>query len=449
MTSPVLHDARPDSPRVFIETYGCQMNTYDSSAIGGILIRNGYTRTDVLADADIVLLNTCSVRELAEHKIFSRIGELRSLRRHDQIRAEIIGVCGCMAERLAGALAKGTGRADLVAGVDQYDRLPVMLDELIEKKPRRAPVATGHLDHMHYVAPPEAYPTNNSHLVTIHKGCDYRCTYCIVPETRGPQREKTPEAIIAEIEGIVGAGGAEVTLLGQNVTAYKSPELDFAGLLRRVAEIDGLDRIRFLTGHPCDMDEPLIQAIADLETVCPWLHIPAQSGSNRVLKRMKRFYTSETYLDLVATARRMIPDVTFSGDFIVGFPGETRDDFLRTLELVREVRYDQTFNFKYSARPGTPAARLEDDVSLEEKKARLAELIALQDDVWTELAADEIGRTRWVAVEGKARRPEGAVKARTLNNRKVLLKDCDAVTGDVIEVRITGCESTTFIGILV
>jgi len=444
-----MSSAESPSPLVFIETYGCQMNTYDSSAIVGILTGKGYACTDEVSEADVILLNTCSVRELAEHKIFSRIGELRSLRRHGRIRADIVGVCGCMAERLAGVLAKGTGRADLVAGVDQYDRLPDMLNGLFAEAPAKPPVATGHLDHMHYVAPPEAYPTNNSHLVTIHKGCDYRCTYCIVPETRGPQREKSPAAIVTEIESIVATGGAEVTLLGQNVTAYTSPDMDFAGLLRRVAGIEGLDRIRFLTGHPCDMDEALIRTIAELPTVSPWLHIPAQSGSDRVLRRMKRFYTRGDYLELVSSARRLIPDVTFSGDFIVGFPGETRDDFGQTLELVREVRYDQTFNFKYSARPGTPAAKLADDVSLEEKKTRLAELSALQGEIWTELAAEEIGRTRSVAVEGTARRPEGAVKARTLNNRKVLLKDCDAATGDVLDVRITGCEITTFSGILI
>ncbi len=432
------------APRVFIETYGCQMNTYDSAAIGGILLREGYARAETLPEADVILLNTCSVRELAEHKIHSRIGELRSLRRQGRIRADVVGVCGCMAERLATALAKGTGRADLVAGVDQYERLPAMLDELLDGAPGRPPVAVGHQADLHYVAPPEAYPTNNSHLVTIHKGCDYRCTYCIVPETRGPQREKAPEAIVAEIETIVAAGGREVTLLGQNVTAYRAPDLDFAGLLRRVSGVAGLERIRFLTGHPCDMDEALIRTIAELEPVCPWLHIPAQSGSDSVLRRMKRFYKAADYLDLVEAARRHIPDVTFSGDFIVGFPGETREDFERTLELVRQVRYDQTFNFKYSERPGTPAAKLADDVPLEEKKARLAELNDLQAGIWAELAAAEIGRNRPVAVEGAARRPEGAVKARTLNNRKVLLESCDAATGDVLDVRITGCEATTF-----
>ena len=436
----------PDTParRIYIETYGCQMNTYDTAAMGDILHRGGYDLVDGPESADAVLLNTCSVRDLAEHKIHSRVGELRSLHRQGLIRADVVGICGCMAERLGDTLVKGSAPVDLVIGVDRYDRLPELLEQAFQGTRRRGPVAVGHLADMHYVAPPEAYPTNNSHLVTIHKGCDYRCTYCIVPETRGPQREKSPEVIEAEIADVVDAGGREVTLLGQNVTAYRTPDLDFAGLLRRVAALPGLERIRFLTSHPCDVDEALIRTLAELETVCPWLHMPAQSGSDAVLRRMKRHYRAADYLALVETARRHLPDVTFSGDFIVGFPGETREDFQRTLELVREVRYDQTFDFKYSERPGTPSARLVDDVPTEEKKARLAELMALQAEIWAELAAEEIGRVRRVAVEGEARRPAGSLKARTLNNRKVLLPSCGAAVGDVIDVRITGCEATTF-----
>nr|MBC8426860.1 radical SAM protein [bacterium] len=265
---------RADAQRsVYIETYGCQMNTYDSSAIGGILSDDGYDLSRDPAAADIILLNTCSVRDLAEHKIHSRIGELRSLRRRGLIRADVIGVCGCMAERLADDLARGQGQADLVAGVDQYGKLPAMLADLFDGAGPASRVATGHQAEMHYVAPPEAYPTNNSHLVTIHKGCDYHCTYCIVPATRGPQREKAPAAILDEIRDVVAAGGREVTLLGQNVTAYRAPDLDFAGLLERVAGIDGLERIRFLTGHPCDMDEGLLRTIGEQDKVCPWLHL--------------------------------------------------------------------------------------------------------------------------------------------------------------------------------
>jgi len=429
---------------VHIETYGCQMNVYDTTAIFGILAEHGCRRCDDLHAADVVLLNTCSVRDHAEHRVISRIGELRKLRRENGM-PRFIGVCGCMAERMGGKLLEGVNHADLVVGVDSYEKLPGILAGLHESR-REDRVAAGHDRDVHYVAPPLAYPTNNSHLVTIHKGCDYRCTYCIVPETRGPQQEKPLAVIMAEIAGIVAGGGREVTLLGQNVTAYNAPEADFAALLRRVAGIDGLERIRFLTGHPHDMDENLIRTIGELDKVCPWLHVPAQSGSDRVLRRMKRLYTRADYLRLVEHARSHIRDVTFSGDFIVGFPGESDDDFRQTLELVREVGYDQTFNFKYSERPGTPASRLEDDVPDELKKDRLARLLAVQQESWLRLADEQVGGTLRVVVEGPARRPAGTWRARSANNRKVLIGDAPAELGDVIDVEITGYEATTFRG---
>lgn len=439
-----MNDDAGGSLGVHIETYGCQMNVYDTAAIFGILAENGFHACDELERADVVLLNTCSVREHAEHKVISRIGELRKLRRESGL-PRFIGVCGCMAERLGGKLLAGVNSADLVVGVDSYDRLPGILSDLDAARPGGR-VAAGHVRDVHYVAPPQAYPTNNSHLVTIDKGCDYRCTYCIVPETRGPQQAKPLATILDEIARIVDHGGREVTLLGQNVSAYDTPEADFAALLRRVAEIPGLERIRFLTGHPRDMSEDLIRAIGDLEKVCPWLHVPAQSGSDRVLRRMKRLYTSAEYLRMVELSRRHIPDVTFSGDFIVGFPGETEQDFLRTLELVREVGYDQTFNFKYSPRPGTPATRLADDVALEEKKDRLARLLAVQEECWRGLAEAQVGAVTRVVVEGPARRPEGTWRARTVNNRKVHIGAADVSLGDVLDVEITGYEATTFRG---
>ena len=437
---------RSDAPSVFIETYGCQMNVYDSAAIGGILAARGYRRADSLPEADVVLLNTCSVREHAEHKVLSRLGELRSLRRRGELRAGVLGVCGCMAERMREALADRERGADVVVGVDHYHELPDLLDRVLERE-AAAPVAVGHRDDVHYVAPPEAYPTNNSHLVTIHKGCDYRCTYCIVPETRGPQREKPPAVILDEIRAIVAAGGREVTLLGQNVTAYRHGNLDFAGLLRQVAALPGLARIRFLTGHPRDLTPRLLETMADLPAVCPWLHVPAQSGSDRVLRRMKRLYTAAQYLQMVETARRLLPDVTFSGDFIVGFPGETEEDFQRTLELVRAVRYDQTFNFKYSPRPGTPAARLADDVPPAVKKERLARLMAAQEAVWRELADAAVGEVWTAVVEGPSRHGPELERARTANNRKVLVPAAGRRPGDMVRVRVTGWEATTFRGV--
>ena len=440
-----------DGPEVYVETYGCQMNVYDSQAINGLLEDGGFRLTESEMGADVILLNTCSVRDLAEHKIISRVGELRHRRRKAELPQPVIGICGCMAERLGKELRKGPRKVDLVVGVDSYDTLPDVLRGLTAnldhplKESQRTRV--GHRKEAHYVAPPALYPTNNSHLVTIHKGCDYKCTYCIVPYTRGPQSEKAPDTIVEEIQGIVAAGGDEVTLLGQNVTAYRWENgLDFAGLLELVAEVEGLERIRFLTGHPKDMHHSLMDTIARLDKVCPWLHLPIQSGSDRVLRRMKRLYSSGEYLDMVDYARKTIPDVTFSADIIVGFPGETESDFQDTLEVIRRVKYDQLFSFKYSERPGVPAARLEDDIPLDEKKRRLADLIEVQDDVWKEKASELVG-CEWTAVaEAPARRPAGSWRLRTANNRKVVLHDVSLKIGEQVRVRVTDWANTTFVG---
>jgi tRNA-2-methylthio-N6-dimethylallyladenosine synthase len=427
------------------------MNVYDSQAIGGLLERDGFRLRQDDLGADIILLNTCSVRELAEHKVISRVGELRHRRNQADLPQPVIGICGCMAERLGKDLRKGPRRVDLVVGVDSYDTLPGVLRELTTEQEWRIPeslrTSTGHRSDAHYVAPPALYPTNNSHLVTIHKGCDYKCTYCIVPRTRGPQSEKAPTTILEEIAGIVAAGGEEVTLLGQNVTAYRwKDHLDFAGLVEQVADVPGLKRIRFLTGHPRDMHPHLMDTIGRLDKVCPWLHLPVQSGSDRVLRRMKRLYTRSDYLAMVDYARKVIPEVTFSADVIVGFPGETEADFQDTLEVVRRVKYDQIFSFKYSERPGVPAARLADDVSLDEKKRRLAELIKVQEDIWNREAAAQVGKV-WAAVaEGQARRPAGSWRLRTANNRKVVVHGASLEIGQAVTVRITDFSNTTFVG---
>ncbi len=441
---------------VYIETYGCQMNVYDSQAINGLLERAGFNLVDHDLQADVILLNTCSVRDLAEHKVISRVGDLRHRRTKTELPQPVIGICGCMAERMGADLRKGPRKVDLVVGVDNYDTLPDLLDELtagaISPAGHHERIVTGHRTDAHYVAPPALYPVNNSHLVTIHKGCDYKCTYCIVPYTRGPQSEKSPAAIIQEISGIVAGGGQEVTLLGQNVTAYNwQHSLDFAQLLEKVVEIDGLERIRFLTGHPRDMHPHLMDTIGRLDKVCPWLHLPIQSGNDRVLKRMKRLYNSAEYLAMVEYARRVIPDVTFSTDFIVGFPGETVSEFEDTLEVARKVKYDQAFCFKYSERPGVPAAKLADDVPEDEKKRRLAELIAVQAESWHEAAAAHVGEVWSGVVEGRARHQEQGEdgpswRMRTANNRKIILHGGDHEVGDRLRARVTGFKNTTFLG---
>jgi tRNA-2-methylthio-N6-dimethylallyladenosine synthase len=436
----------PAGARVYIETYGCQMNVYDSQAIDGLLRRDGFGIVGDDAAADVILINTCSVREHAEHRVISRVGELRA-RARTAGRSPVIGICGCMAERLGDQLRKGPNRVDLVVGVDNYDTLPGLLRELAGDAAPAVATVTGHRPDAHYVAPPELYPTNNSHLVTIHKGCDYKCTYCIVPATRGPQSEKAPEVILDEVRGIVAGGGREVTLLGQNVTAYKwRNDMDFAALVEKVAEVDGLERIRFLTGHPRDMHRHTMDTIGRLDKVCPWLHVPIQSGADRVLRRMKRLYTRDDYLAMVRYAREVIPGVTFSSDMIVGFPGETEADFQATLEVVREVKYDQIFSFKYSERPGVPSAKLADDVADEDKKRRLAELMAVQEEIWRDTAARCAGEEWQAVVEGPARRPAGHWRLRTANNRKIVVAAAGLAVGESRTVRVTGHRNTTFLG---
>jgi tRNA-2-methylthio-N6-dimethylallyladenosine synthase len=442
---------REGAPKVFIETYGCQMNVYDSTAIFGLLGGVGFAASEDPLTADIILINTCSVRDHAEHKVLSRIGELRRDREEAGRPPAVMGILGCMAERMGKTLTESRQRVDVVVGVDAYETLPgILTDKLKESGPAVPAVVTGHRDDVHYVAPPQLYPQNGSHLVTIHKGCDYKCTYCIVPYTRGPQREKAPAAILAEVRAIVDAGGREVTLLGQNVTAYKwRDELDFAGLLQEVARTDGLERIRFLTGHPRDMHERLMDVIAAEPKVCPGLHVPAQCGSDRVLKRMKRLYKRADYLHMVDYARRVIPDVALSGDIIVGFPGETEEDFAQTLSLIREVGYDTLFSYKYSERPGAPAARMGDDVPEDTKKRRLAEVMAVQDQVWQGIAAAQVGCVWDAVAEEPARRPEGSWRLRTPNNRKILVPLAEPLVGRSYRVQVESFRNTSFFGSLI
>ncbi|MFH1845041.1 MAG: tRNA (N6-isopentenyl adenosine(37)-C2)-methylthiotransferase MiaB [bacterium] len=436
-----------DRHTVAIETFGCQMNVYDSAAMNEILATAGFRTVAAGEPGYILLINTCSVREHAEHRVLSRVGELVRRRERQESGPRIIGICGCMAERMQEQLLRSCPGLDLVVGVDQYEQLPALLTGLLAESEARPRVKTGHEPDQHYRVSPEVSPVNNSHLVAIHKGCNYRCTYCIVPATRGPQREKAPEVILAEIEQVVAAGGVEVTLLGQNVTAYLwREELDFAGLLEQVAAVPGLRRIRFLTGHPRDMTDRLIAVMASEAKVCPALHIPMQSGSDRILRRMKRRYSQADYLAMIDQLRRRVNDITFSGDFMVGFPGETAADFNATLEVVREVGYDQIFAFKYSARPSTPAARLTDDVSLAEKKQRLALLLEEQKRVWQTIATGQTGATWQVAVEGPARRAAGYGKTRTANNRKVLVPLTRIRIGAELTVKITGYQNSTFRG---
>jgi tRNA-2-methylthio-N6-dimethylallyladenosine synthase len=417
------------------------MNVYDTRAIRDSLRGAGWSEVEDPAEADVLLMNTCAIREGAETRVLGRIGEFQ---RFKYVRPEVkIGVLGCMAQRLQNRLQEKKRAVDVVVGTDNYSNLPELLDRAQETgEPQVDCEPDGTVT---YVAEPEVAPLNNSHFVSITQGCDYRCTFCVVPATRGILRHKSPEVILGEVRKIAERGGVELTLLGQNVTAYRHREASFAELVSEVASVEGIRRVRFLTSHPTDFPEQTIRAIADHEEIAPWLHMPVQSGSDRVLRRMKRGYRMRDYRAVVERARQLLPDVSFSTDIIVGFCGETDDDFRQTLAVMREVRFDSAFMFKYSERPDTPAARLADDVPEAVKDERLQEVIALQDEIWTRVAAGCIGEQWRVALEGEDVKGRGFLRGRTLNNRKVLVPHrADLGMGDELLVRITGCEGTTF-----
>jgi tRNA-2-methylthio-N6-dimethylallyladenosine synthase len=427
--------------QVYIESYGCQMNVYDSRAISDTLDAAGYVEVGRPEDAGLILMNTCAVRDNAENRVLGRIGQLQSMKKDDP--QVLLGVVGCMAQRLGEQLPRKRKAVDLVVGTDGYKRLPQIVDAL--RSGAKVVVDTQADGVTTYVARPEANPTNNTHFVSITRGCDYRCTFCVVPNTRGVLRAKSPKTIIAEIREIVASGGVEVTLLGQNVTAYRHPEANFAALIRQVAKIDGLRRVRFLTSHPTDFPEETLVAIAENSEISPWLHMPVQSGNDRVLRRMKRGYRLREYMEVVERARELLPHATFSTDLIVGFPGESEAQFEDTLRVMEEVRYDSAFMFKYSERPGTPAARLEDDVPEAVKDERLYRLIAHQNALWADGAKALLGQRWEVAVEGHDHKGKGLLKCRSLNNRKVLIpNDSGFGIGDELLVRVREFSGTTF-----
>jgi tRNA-2-methylthio-N6-dimethylallyladenosine synthase len=431
-----------DRPRrLYIETYGCQMNVYDSHAIADVLTHHGYHEVESPEEADLLLLNTCAIRDHAETRVLGRIGQLQSIKRQ---RPELIfGVVGCMAQRLGQTLLERRSAVDLVVGTDNYHRIPEMVEGFLQDGAPRSDVSTDGATT--YEGAPEGDPVNNTHFISITRGCDYRCTFCVVPFTRGALRFKPPRDILREVRSVVAAGGVEVTLLGQNVTAYRHPDASFPQLLAKVAQEDGIRRVRFLTSHPTDFPEETLRAVAHHDRVCPWLHMPVQSGSDRILRRMKRGYQRAHYMAVVERARKLMADVTFSTDVIVGFPGETEADFQATLDVLREVGYDSTFTFKYSPRPDTPAARLEDDVPEDVKRERLARVNALQEELWDARSRALVGRRVEVAIEGDDVKGQGYLRARTPNNRKVLIPArAELGIGDELLVRLTGVKASTF-----
>jgi len=425
-------------PRIYIETYGCQMNVSDSELMLGVLGRDGYVRTDDPALADVLLVNTCAVRDHAEQKVLSRLGELKVYKRRDTV----LGVVGCMAQRLGLRLLERVPQVDLVIGPDGYGGLP----ELIARA--RAGERAAQVEFKsweHYEDVPPLRDRAVSAFVTVQRGCDYRCTFCIVPMTRGPERSRKLADVVREVEGLAAGGTTEVTLLGQTVNSYTDGEHDFADLVRAVGAVAGLRRLRFTSPYPTDFTERVLTALAETPPVCEHVHLPVQSGSSRVLKRMLRRYDRARYLDVVAALRRALPGIALTTDIIVGFPGETEQDFQETVSLVEQVGYDDAFTFKYSPREGTPATRLKDAVPDDVAGERLERLIALVRGLARRKNVGLVGTTHEVLVEGRAKR--GALlQGRTRTNKVALFAGPDEWIGSYRDLRLTGTTGSTFTG---
>jgi tRNA-2-methylthio-N6-dimethylallyladenosine synthase len=423
--------------KLHLITYGCQMNEYDSERVAGLLGQQQYELTDRLDDADVILLNTCSIRERAEDKVFSQLGALKHLKRARPHL--VIGVMGCMAQLQQGRIQERAPHVDLVFGSPAIARVGELLERV---KAGRGPVLeTGEGALVKITARPGAARRLKA-FVTVMEGCEKHCTFCVVPTTRGRERSHAPGVIVEEIRGLAAAGCKEVTLLGQTVNAYGrdlTPPTDLAALLERVNEIDGIERIRFTTSNPYNLTSRLVHAIRDVPKVVEYLHLPLQSGSDRVLARMHRGYTRARYLELIAELREAVPGIALSTDLIVGFPGETDEDFAQTVDMVERVGYDNAFVFRYSRRPGTPAAVMPDQVADEVKAARNAGLLETTTRVAAELSRRLEGRVMPVLVEGASRKNPREVTGRTRCNRVV---NFDAggreLWGRVVAVRITG-----------
>jgi tRNA-2-methylthio-N6-dimethylallyladenosine synthase len=427
--------------RVYIETYGCQMNVADSELLFGVLGREGYVRSDDPQDADVMLVNTCAVRDNAEQRVIGRMGELQRYKRV----GNVLGVVGCMAQRLGPALLASVPRVDLVVGPDGYRNLPELIG-LAHGGQRVSDTEFRSWEHYEDVPPVrEKGPTA---FVTVQRGCDYRCTFCIVPQTRGPERSRQLDDIIREVTDLVAQGTTEVTLLGQTVNSYHEGGHDFGSLLEAVGRVAGLRRIRFTSPYPTDFTPRVIAAMAATPAVCEHVHLPVQSGSNAVLRRMLRRYTRERYLEVVGELRRAVPGITVSTDIIVGFPGETEADFEETLSLVTEAGFDDAYTFKYSVRQGTPAVRLKDHVSDEVASARLGRLIEAVRSGVRRKNISRVGETHEVLVERPSKRGV-LMLGRTRTNQLVLLPLPSNTIGQYHTVRLTGTTGSTFTGLVV
>lgn len=434
--------------KLFIETYGCQMNVADSEVVASIMQMAGYTLCDKIEEADAIFVNTCSIRDNAEQKVLSRLAYFQSLRKHH--KSLVIGVLGCMAERVREQLVAENG-VDLVAGPDSYLDLPNLVGAA-ERGEKAVNVELSTTETYREVIPSRIGLNRISGFISIMRGCNNFCSYCIVPYTRGRERSREPESILGELADLKAKGFKEVTLLGQNVNSYRyeRPDgtvVDFPALLAMVAQAAGEMRVRFTTSHPKDMSDETLHVIAAWPNLCRHIHLPVQSGSNRILKLMNRKYTREWYLDRIAAIRRILPGCGITTDMFSGFHSETEEDFEETLSLMREVGFDSSFLFKYSERPGTYASKhLPDDVPEEVKIARLQRMIDLQNELSLESNRRDIGHEFEVLVEGFSKRSREQLFGRTSQNKVVVFDKGNHCIGQRVRVRVTDASSATLLG---
>ncbi len=437
---------------IYIETYGCQMNFADSEIVASLLQKEGHSVVTDIEQADYVLINTCAIRDNAEQRIRKRLRELRALQgRHKQLR---IGILGCMAERLQSQLMVEEENVSFVVGPDAYRRLPAILQQVRQQGTKAAETELSTTETYADIEPVRLGSNGISAYISIMRGCQNYCAYCVVPYTRGRERSRDPETIVAEARSLFNQGYKEVTLLGQNVNSYRfssnGREVDFPELMHRVAEISPLLRVRFATSHPKDLSDKLLEVMASHSNICKCIHLPVQSGSDRMLKLMNRHYDSAWYLDRIAAIRRYMPDCSITTDVIAGFCTETEEEHQMTLEMFRKVRYDYAYMFKFSMRPDTYAAKhLQDDIPEAEKTRRLEEIIALQGEIALENNRKEIGKTFEVLVEGESHRSKEQLFGRNSQNKVIVFDRGDAKPGQYIMVKVTDCTAATLKGVRV
>jgi tRNA-2-methylthio-N6-dimethylallyladenosine synthase len=433
----------PIRPTVYIETYGCQMNVSDSELMLGKLAASGYDEVSDPSDADVILVNTCAIREHAEQRVMGRLGEMKSRMKANAV----LGVTGCMAQRLGPQILERAGHVSLVIGPDGYRSLPLLVENA--RRGMKASATDFDLEEHYEDFKPRRFDKVKA-WIPVQRGCDYRCTYCIVPTTRGPERSRNLEDVVREAEQVVSEGMSEVVLLGQTVNSYTDGRHDFADLVRAVGAVDGIRRLRFTSPHPNDFSDRVIQALAETEAACEHVHLPMQSGSTRVLKRMLRRYSREGYLECVDRLRAGIPGVSLTTDIIVGFPGESEDDFEETLSAVREVGFEDAYTFKFSPREGTPATRMpeSDTISDEVASDRLARLIATVRTGSRARNLRLLGQRREVLIEKEARRG-GLLQARTRDFKTVIIPGEPSLIGTYATAELTGTTGSTFTGSIV